>query len=669
MIHVLYVDDEPDLLDLGKIFLEQSGSVSVETAPSASRGLEMLEAYPYDAVVSDFQMPDMDGISFLKQIRSRYGDLPFILFTGKGREEVVIEALNNGADFYLQKGGDPKVQFIELHHKIVTSVKRKESEEKILFFNRIYAILSGVNAAILRIQSRDDLLREVCSIAIGHGKFSRAWIGMIDRRGEMLLPVACSGYKETCLAPVRLSSDVPSADEQASVLAAVEKRRVIQNDLPGQVLLPTGSRRRSATDYHSTAAFPIWSRNEVIATIQLYAPEPRFFGEDEVRLLEEVCADISYALDKIESSEQKRMTELALIESEEKFRILVEESLIGVYIIQDDRFLHVNPRFAEMFGYDRDEIISTLKVMDLVAPESRKMVMENLRLRISGDLNGLHYRFRGKRRNGSEIDVEVAGTRALFQGKPIIIGTMIDIEEPRHDDKNLILANRKLSNLNTLTRHDIANRLTVLRGRLKFIRKHFTDPDLLRQLAKVDDAGRDIYNYLETARIYQEIGMDSPRWQNVHDLIAQELARVDHPGISAVLNVGNLEILADPLCSRIFGNLVDNTLRHSDHATEIRVTCKKAGTGIVIVWEDNGIGIPASLKERVFEQGYGRNTGLGLFLCREIFLCTGISMRENGIPGSGVRFEITVPQIACRIPGEIPVGSSNRPSERSNSHS
>jgi len=85
----------------------------------------MTPSTTYDAIVSDYQMPEMDGIEFLKTVRGSGSDMPFIIFTGKGREDVVIEAINNGADFYLQKGGNPKAQFAELSHKIKHAVRER----------------------------------------------------------------------------------------------------------------------------------------------------------------------------------------------------------------------------------------------------------------------------------------------------------------------------------------------------------------------------------------------------------------------------------------------------------------------------------------------------------------------------------------------------------------
>ncbi|MDD1694919.1 MAG: PAS domain S-box protein [Methanoregula sp.] len=149
-ISVLYVDDEPDLLELGKLFLEESGQFIVVTALSAEESLNSPSLVSYDAIIADYQMPGMDGIEFLKEIRQRFGNLPFILFTGRGREEVVIEAINNGADFYLQKGGDPKAQFAELAHKVRQAVARRKSESEMSsFFQAVPVGIAVVSDRVL----------------------------------------------------------------------------------------------------------------------------------------------------------------------------------------------------------------------------------------------------------------------------------------------------------------------------------------------------------------------------------------------------------------------------------------------------------------------------------------------------------------------------------------
>jgi PAS domain S-box-containing protein len=151
MISVLYVDDEPGLLEITRIFLEASGEFTVATSESAKESLELLSTRTYDAIISDYQMPDMDGIAFLKAVRERYNDIPFVLFTGRGREEIVINAINNGADFYLQKGGDPRAQFAELSHKIHQAVRRRETERELRRSEEKYRLVveNGNNAVYI----------------------------------------------------------------------------------------------------------------------------------------------------------------------------------------------------------------------------------------------------------------------------------------------------------------------------------------------------------------------------------------------------------------------------------------------------------------------------------------------------------------------------------------
>ncbi len=141
---VLYVDDEPALLELGKIFLEKSGLLELTISESPKDALELLEEEDFDAIISDYQMPGMDGIGFLKALKAKGSDTPFIIFTGKGREEVVIEALNNGADFYIQKGGDPKSQFAELIHYIQFAIERRRSKDAFVKQDAMEAAIDGM---------------------------------------------------------------------------------------------------------------------------------------------------------------------------------------------------------------------------------------------------------------------------------------------------------------------------------------------------------------------------------------------------------------------------------------------------------------------------------------------------------------------------------------------
>lgn len=152
-------------------------------------------------------------------------------------------------------------------------------------------------------------------------------------------------------------------------------------------------------------------------------------GEGDVIGMVIVGQDIRQLKQLNREIEERKRAEETLLSAEAKFRSLVEQSLVGIYIIQDDRFSYVNPKFAEIFGHDQGELLSSKKVPDLVTPESLPLVRENIRRRMEGKVNSLHYTFKGRRKDGSVIDVEVHGSRTEFNGRPAIIGALLDITE------------------------------------------------------------------------------------------------------------------------------------------------------------------------------------------------------------------------------------------------
>lgn len=131
MIRILYVDDEPTILDTTRRILEKQGSFTVTCALSGKDALEQIRTTPFDIVVADYQMEDITGLDLLRIIRNENDAMPFIIFTGKGREEIVIEAFENGVDFYVQKGGDARSQYAELAHKIEQAVDSRKIRKRL----------------------------------------------------------------------------------------------------------------------------------------------------------------------------------------------------------------------------------------------------------------------------------------------------------------------------------------------------------------------------------------------------------------------------------------------------------------------------------------------------------------------------------------------------------
>ena len=144
-----------------------------------------------------------------------------------------------------------------------------------------------------------------------------------------------------------------------------------------------------------------------------------------------------YLLSVIIDITEKMQSEQALRDAEAKFRSLVEQSLVGIYIIGPERFEYVNPRFAEIFGYTVDELMQSKGVLDIVYEDDRPMVANNIRRRIRGEIHGIHYTFRGVRKDGQMIYIEAHGVRSEYQGKPVIIGTLLDITDRKKADEKL----------------------------------------------------------------------------------------------------------------------------------------------------------------------------------------------------------------------------------------
>ncbi len=181
-IQVLYVDDEIPHLMLAQEYLGHSGKVELTCVSSGREAIEALGKATFQVVVSDYQMQDMDGVSLLKYIRKNFGNIPFLLFTGKGKEEVVIEALNHGADYYIRKGSDPFEQFSILEQRIIQVADRKDVQEELAAREQLYhSVLSVQNELIV------DFLPDLTIIRSNEAFSSLYGFGPTDMIGRKFL--------------------------------------------------------------------------------------------------------------------------------------------------------------------------------------------------------------------------------------------------------------------------------------------------------------------------------------------------------------------------------------------------------------------------------------------------------------------------------------------------
>lgn len=226
-------------------------------------------------------------------------------------------------------------------------------------------------------------------------------------------------------------------------------------------------------------------------------------------------------------------------------------------------------------------------------------------------------------------------------------------QERRRVEKALADANRKLQLMASITRHDLLNQLSALWGYLD-LAQVLRERDPASAWRHVESAAEMVNRLNNTVRFtaeYQKVGATAPTWQEIRTLVerSQKYVSMGKVVLENAVPAG-VEIFADPLIEKVFSNLIENALRYGETVTTITFSLKQDAEGYILICEDDGVGISADEKEKIFTYAHGMNTGLGLFLAREILAITGISIQETGVPGSGARFEILCPARVIRAP-------------------
>ena len=224
-----------------------------------------------------------------------------------------------------------------------------------------------------------------------------------------------------------------------------------------------------------------------------------------------------------------------------------------------------------------------------------------------------------------------------------------DIKKRRKVEAALGTANQKLSLLSQITRHDISNRVFALLAELDLAKDLSSDPRLTESLLHLEQTSMAIQDQIAFTKDYQEIGAQAPGWYAVTPLIRIAADQLDSPEVNVTISCDGVVVFSDAMISKVFYNLIHNALRHGEHVTRIAFSYQVSGTDLLIVCEDNGAGIDPEEKDNIFRKGFGKDSGLGLFLIREILSITGITIQETGEQGKGARFEIRVPEGDWRI--------------------
>jgi len=965
-ISILLVDDEESFLEISSRFLMKMGAFDISTARSVQEALTLMSEKQYEVIVSDYQMPETDGIGFLKILNSQGSETPFILFTGKGREDVAIEALNRGASNYLQKGGDVHSQFHELASMISNAAESRRASVNLLesqsrfkrladsmsdlmigldddfrvtFWNKAAEDALGIKSAeaigmtafelipLVNGTSVEDALRAAASsrnmksavadlpsadgdrtfevrvhpgvegllvfarditatkatavqlveseerykalvesspnavvvyatdtiiyanpaaVRLYGGDDENDLLGkrifdlmppefapetaartrkmhdeavpaaprpvkVYTKSGRTLdmvinsIPIAFAGRKaiQTILRDVTeekraetllrahqeelrtIIDSVPAMiicqDVEGKILRVnrpfteatgvdeeVLRGRMVEDVLPGcsdafslrdcqviearrplmgaiaQFQAKQGNRwarmdkipymndagevagvitiaqditelkmaeedmsrvkeqlehllsESSAVTYSCNAEDPFDATyvSPNVKRLYGYEPEnftknPRFWAsmihpDDSERVLRELqeISEKGYHVheyrwkrkdgtytwihDEVRLVKNEEGTPIQMVghwldiadrkdaeaEREKKRRdfsfILDSAPIIIFYKDMEGRFMRVNKTFAELLKMPEDDLLGKT-VFDIYSPEiAKSMTDDDQEVMSSGrPMRGIIERYESA--EGIRwVQTEKVPVKDGAGNVVGLVGFAQDITERKRGEEALRTVNKKLNLLSSITQHDSINQLTILKGWLSVAIEEECDDSVHSLLLKAETAIDSLKTCVEFVSEYKTLGVERPDWQSLEGAISKVIEDYRSQEISFRVDVGDFEVFVDPMIGKVLRNLINNSIEHGGHVDQISFSYRAGKEGFVIVYEDNGIGIPVDEKEKIFERGHGRGHGYGLYLIREILSITGITIKETGTPAKGVRFEMTVVPQNCR---------------------
>jgi len=840
---VLYVDDEQEFVNLAIRLLGGGGAISVSGVTSADVALKMLEDDDFDVIISDYQMPGMNGIDLLRKIRAAGIDTPFVVVTGKGREDVAVDALNSGADLYIQKSLDLKALFAEISTTVKSLADKKRAERSLLkerdFLSRIIdmnavgiaafdlsgriviwnpgmEMLSGVmkESALGKTMSREMSSMLSATIDDAHiDNVLKGDVSMLNERRFVDSETGKESYFDVSYFPVTddagasigglilISETTERKKMQVSLIDSEKRLRFLLENAGDGISLhdPNGV----VIDVNAVLCERLGlSQKQMIGSLltDFIAAENQGDFSDALmktqrlggHIFESVLATkdgrdlpveinmrhVDYLgqpaiLSIFRDARKRKMAEKALIqslESREEFERIVNASPVIVFIMQPDPMwsvLFVSKNVTQ-FGYTPDEFESGgMSFAEVIHPDdlgaleeeairrleagdtliqvecriltktgevrwvdSRVIVRrdsegavsefqgivldvtdrykyqeetEQLAFIVDSSLDAIvgkgldgtilswnpsaevlygytaeeaigkpismiipgelymEYRRafrqvkRGKkvpwfetvrvRKDGSMIDVSLTISPVKDRTGKIIGASAIakDITGRKRTEEALRQANDKLNLLGSITRHDVINQVGVLMGYLSLLEEG-DEESHHRHITAAKQACMTITEQLQFAGSYQKAGMSPPEWVRVRLDLLGAASMLDMGAIEITDSLGDIEMLVDPLFEKVFLNLLMNSRKHGQNVKHISVGHFSRGDGVVLAYSDDGVGIAEDEKERIFERGYGKDSGLGLFLIREVLSITGITISEVGIPGEGATFEMVVPR-------------------------
>ncbi|MGC2425284.1 MAG: PAS domain S-box protein [Nitrospirota bacterium] len=614
-LSILLVDDDADIGMFIKLKLSiEAPHFSIAFVESGFECLDYLKTHTVDCILSDYQMPGMNGMELLLAMRGQGSDVPVIFVTGQGSEEVAREAFKNGAyDYFTKDVGF--AHFARIINSVEQAVKQRDAEKA-------------------RRQTEDAL------------RVSQEFLeSIIDNEPECVKLLSTDG---SLLMMNRAGLNMIQADS----LGQVKGKNILDLVAPEYRKAFKALNMKVFQGSTGKLEFDVVGLRGRVLRLETNAV-PLHDERGKVAALLGITRDIT---------EQKK-AENALKESEAMFRCLAEEALVGVYMIRDGRYVYMNQKAAEMWGYSREELLSFKNVLEVVHPDDRQLVVENLRKRVEGDVKSVNYPLRIVKKDGSILYLNAIGSSIMYKGEPVIIGTAIDVTESK-------LLEQRRADFYAMVSHDIKAPLTAILGSMQLLSETSDkfDSDTNEMITAVITSGEKIHKLVDSFLTFSEIesGKLIPRLSpsDISKTLQESFRGLE----KAIRNKGitfNVEIaeglpakalMDKQLVQRAVANLLQNALNYTPAGGKITLKAEslneKGDDFTLISVADTGKGIPAEEHESVFKKYYRspktawiKGSGLGLAIVKAVAEAHGGKVELQSEPGMGSTFKIYLPAV------------------------
>jgi PAS domain S-box-containing protein len=722
-IRVLHVDDDAGFLAVAKQCLEEQSQFQVDTALSSKEVLEKLKRSEYDVIVSDYQMSGKNGLELLRELRQQGNDVPFILFTCKGKEEIAIEALNSGVYRYVGKEGNAEVTYGELKRSICDAVRGQRAEKLLREAeNRLRQITENL---------QDMLLLTDTNLVCTYASASHKWILGYEPR-EMVgkavydfihpndlakaLEASKKAFNDTSGGKMEvrvrradgsyiLAEGIGKilTDENGQITGTVlTSREITERKRIEQALKESEEKYRKLFEEamdaifvadaetgilidcnHTATTLTGRTKSEIIGKHQRFLhPPEKVVGKfsktfeqhrtdkegivvkDKIVTKSGKVRDVTIKGNLIEVNGKKMLqgvfrdvTESKTFFEKNRFQSRLLSS-VGQAIIATDtngKIIYWNHAAEQLYGWQETEVLG-LSIVDVTPAESSQEQAAKIMKRLT---TGEYWsgEFLAKRRDGTLFPVIVTNA-PITNDKGELIGTIgvsTDISEQKWMQEifdeaiaKVVELNEKLQVVESITRHDIRNKLSALNGRIFLLKKRLSDnTEALSHLKEMELASQQMLRILEFEKQYVQVGSEELKNIDVEKYVNEAaLLFSDLKGAKLINECRGLTVLADSMLRQLFYNLIDNTLKYGEKVGRIRVHYKEEGNQLKLVYEDDGVGIPDDEKSNLFQEGYGKGTGFGLYLIKRICGAYGWKIQETGKQGKGAQFTMTIPKNA-----------------------